>query len=297
MVKVCQVSDVHLEFGHLEIKNTEGADILILGGDICVAKSFKYLDLDARHAQRGSLTKPAVGYLKFFKQAASEFKHVLYVLGNHEHYSGDIATTLDILRKALAEFPNIHILEKETFTYDDVTFVGATLWTDCDKGNPMAIMQIENTLSDFRVIVNSNRPVSRTVPLYDEDHNIIGHKAKVEPGRFSATDTIDVFTDTVAWLTETIAPHPDQKFVIMTHHGPSYQSVPKEFAGSIVNGGFYSSLDNFILDHPQIKVWTFGHTHFGHEYEIGSTRIVCNPRGYAGREPQAKTYVPKFFDV
>ena len=30
-------SDIHLEFGPIEIKNTEAADVLILSGDICVA--------------------------------------------------------------------------------------------------------------------------------------------------------------------------------------------------------------------------------------------------------------------
>jgi len=37
-MKVALASDVHLEFGPISLDNTEGADVLILSGDICVAK-------------------------------------------------------------------------------------------------------------------------------------------------------------------------------------------------------------------------------------------------------------------
>ena len=47
-----------------------------------------------------------------------------------------------------------------------------------------------------------------------------------------------------------------------------------------MNGGYHSDLSEFILDHPQIKLWTHGHTHHPFDYVIGETRIVCNPRGY-----------------
>ena len=53
---------------------------------------------------------------------------------------------------------------------------------------------------------------------------------------------------------------------------------------SLVNGAYSSDLSEFILNHPQIKVWTHGHTHHTFDYMIGSTRIVCNPRGYVGYE-------------
>ena len=38
MMKIAVCSDIHLEFGTISLENTEGADVLILGGDICVAK-------------------------------------------------------------------------------------------------------------------------------------------------------------------------------------------------------------------------------------------------------------------
>ena len=36
-MKIAVCSDIHLEFGDINLKNTENADVLVLGGDICVA--------------------------------------------------------------------------------------------------------------------------------------------------------------------------------------------------------------------------------------------------------------------
>ena len=47
-----------------------------------------------------------------------------------------------------------------------------------------------------------------------------------------------------------------------------------------MNGAYHSDLSDIMLDNPQIKLWTHGHTHHPFDYVIGETRIVCNPRGY-----------------
>ena len=38
-MKLALASDLHLEFGHIELENP-GVDVLILSGDICVASKF-----------------------------------------------------------------------------------------------------------------------------------------------------------------------------------------------------------------------------------------------------------------
>ena len=40
-MKLALASDLHLEFAGVELKNEEGADALILSGDICVAEDLK----------------------------------------------------------------------------------------------------------------------------------------------------------------------------------------------------------------------------------------------------------------
>ena len=37
-MKIALASDLHLEFADIMLKNTDGADVLLLAGDICVAR-------------------------------------------------------------------------------------------------------------------------------------------------------------------------------------------------------------------------------------------------------------------
>jgi hypothetical protein len=64
-----------------------------------------------------------------------------------------------------------------------------------------------------------------------------------------------------------------------------------------MNGGYSSSLDEFIEQRPQIKLWTHGHTHEDFDYMVGETRIVCNPRGYIKYEPRADNFQLKVVEV
>jgi hypothetical protein len=64
-----------------------------------------------------------------------------------------------------------------------------------------------------------------------------------------------------------------------------------------MNGAYSSDLDQFILDRPQIKLWTHGHTHEPFDYMIGSTRVVCNPRGYINHEACADNFKLKYVEI
>ena len=90
----------------------------------------------------------------------------------------------------------------------------------------------------------------------------------------------------------------DQKFVVCTHHTPSFQSCAEYYMNdTIMNGAYHSSLEEFILDRPQIKLWTHGHTHDDFDYMVGETRVVCNPRGYVKYEARAQNFKLKYVEV
>ena len=100
-MKIAVASDIHLEFGDLDFENTDGAEVLILSGDICVAN-----DIDDNTIE-STVTYRSTRYHGFFKRCCERFPHVIYVLGNHEHYHGDYATTLEHMRSVLAYLPNL----------------------------------------------------------------------------------------------------------------------------------------------------------------------------------------------
>ena len=45
------------------------------------------------------------------------------------------------------------------------------------------------------------------------------------------------------------------------------------------------------------KLWIHGHMHNRSDYMIGDTRIVCNPRGYAGHDWHAAEFKLQFLEV
>jgi len=87
--------------------------------------------------------------------------------------------------------------------------------------------------------------------------------------------------------------------VVVTHHSPSKLSThPKYKHETMMNGAYSSDLSEFILDHPEIKVWTHGHTHEPFDYQVGESRILCNPRGYKYYEQRAEDFDPTIgFDI
>jgi Icc-related predicted phosphoesterase len=88
------------------------------------------------------------------------------------------------------------------------------------------------------------------------------------------------------------------KFVVVGHHAPSKLSTHPRYADEVlINGAYSSNLNEFILDHPQIKLWTHGHTHEPFDYSIGETRIIANPRGYIKYEKCADYFELKFLEV
>ena len=84
------------------------------------------------------------------------------------------------------------------------------------------------------------------------------------------------------------------------HHLPSFQSVHDEYKSSGGNDFFASELAPQILEMKKPpKLIVHGHTHKEMDYMIGSTRVVCHPRGYPGENGWENyiTYQPKIIEL
>lgn len=261
-MKLALVSDVHLEFADWYPCNPDQADVLLLAGDIMIAS-----DLNG--------TYKSERFKEFLTNCKREYKDVIYIMGNHEHYNGDFATSHELLREA-CDINSIDFLDKEVATINNVTFIGGTLWTDMNKEDPKTMNQISYLMNDFRIIQNSNK----TISFKDTKGN-----SQQRYSKFSPEDCVEDHKAFLKVIDDTVASNPTRKFVVVGHHAPSKKSVKPGFEKDLIVGGAYSSdLDEFILSHPQIKVWVHGHTHDKFDYMIGSTRIVSNARGYVGYE-------------
>ena len=277
-MKIALVSDIHLEFGDLDFENNSGADVLILGGDICIANDMTQRDPYNTMGEQYRSNR----FHDFFQRCCERFPHVIFVVGNHEHYHGDFAKTVPHFRDVLGYLPNLHILEKETWVLDDITFIGGTLWTDMNRRDNRTLHDISRMMNDFRCVDNSAKT---------ED-------GRGWPGRFNTIDAADDHDAMLEFIRATVEFNPAGRYVVVGHHAPSRLSThPKYQDQFIMNGGYSSQLDDFILDHPQIKLWTHGHTHEDFDYCIGSTRILSNPRGYINYEERADTWRLKTVEV
>lgn len=307
-MKFALVSDIHLEFGPIELKNTENADVLVLSGDIIVVNDLAERDSYNLRGEHDKSNK----FHTFFQECCADFPHVIYIMGNHEHYHGDYAKSIGTLRDRLGYLDNLHILDKEFIELNGVCFAGGTLWTDMNKEDPQTLYGIKGYMNDYRIIHNSNEVVNfqkyvnkdKPVGMTDEEWMALDYNDRVvmkmgtRPAKFSPEDSVKDHKAMLQFIDDSIKSRPEMPWVVVGHHSPSKLSTKPQYENDVmVNGAYSSDLSEFILDHPQIKVWTHGHTHHEFDYMIGNTRIVCNPRGYVGYEFQADNFKLKYIEV
>ncbi len=129
-VRIHYFSDIHLEFGPLQMPDV-GADIIVAAGDIGLGvQGFEWLS---------RLDGP-----------------VVYVAGNHEFYNQDHGTLLTCLEK-LAAGGSVHFLENHSCVVGGVRFLGCTLWTDLGAGEE-DVSTLESSVNDFHKIRFNDKP-------------------------------------------------------------------------------------------------------------------------------------------
>jgi Icc-related predicted phosphoesterase len=234
-MKIALYSDLHTEFWSKDKSfdpwlrlgrqdNPEYCKIVVLAGDIASGR---------RNVK------------KVLEKFATIYEHVIYVPGNHEYYGSDYNT--------FNYFPevaeNIHILNPGTIKINDVTFIGASLWTNFGN-DPWAAMAAKDNITDFRLIKNFYPYTCERV--YETESAYIKKMYDSNSG----------------------------KKVIITHFLPAQECISERFRGpNLLNKYFANDMGNWISN-LENTTWMHGHTHDSIDITIGETRILCNPYGY-----------------
>jgi Calcineurin-like phosphoesterase len=187
------------------------------------------------------------------------------VPGNHEYY-GTVIEDAERAGADLAGGSRVFLLNPGVAEHGDVRFLGCTLWTDYALFGREGFAQ---AMAEAAVGLN--------------DHRLIRTRAGCSPGRtrlFTPEDALLRHKRERAWLEERLAEPFDGPTVVVSHHGVSPRSVPERFRTDPISPAFSSDLENMIMRH-QPDMWIHGHTHDAFDYQIGRTRVICNPAGYS----------------
>jgi predicted phosphodiesterase len=264
MVKLHIVSDLHYEFFPLGFEDylpKVEADCIIIAGDY--------------HRSRR-----AVRHMR----QPHQFPHIpiIYVAGNHEHYKTGLPVSSDLtnLHKDAQRDRNIsgkqtYFLENETietsFSGQKIRFIGATLWTD------FALFGDFWKYSNYaKLAMNDFIYIRSDLPGEDElqpDETIRWHNASRNFIEGALRKTFNGRT------------------IVITHHLPSIKSVSAQYKSDPLTPAFTSDCEDLLS--MGADLWVHGHTHTSSDYIFGTTRVVCNPRGYGlGFQTENKNFRP-----
>jgi len=181
-------------------------------------------------------------YQLFFDDISLKFKKIFVISGNHEYYNNEIILTDIYLNDFFKKYDNISFLNNSCELYEGYNFVGTTLWSKI-------------YLKDY--IVNDLYKIKN----FDIDkYNILHEKSK----QF-IKDTLKI----------------KDNIIMITHHGPSFYLVDKQYKDSLYNQCFYSNQDDLIKEnYKNIKAWFYGHTHTPSIKKLYNIDFLCNPIGY-----------------
>jgi len=198
----------------------------------------------------------------WIKNLSPRFRHIIYVLGNHDYWGGHLQELPGKLREKFSDFPNIHFLERDVVILDGVRFLGTTLWTDFDREDPLSLYNFCRFMRDCD---------------------------KIRTGayrRIQSEDILQEFKRSKHFLEENLRVSFDGKTVVVTHHGPSDMSVHQKYNHASGNEYYVSDLTDLIFGYEP-EYWIHGHTHERIDYSLGKTRVIVNPFGYYNYEENA----------
>lgn len=177
-----------------------------------------------------------------FEVLCDKYPNVLYILGNHEYYGSTYEETQERFRDLDSRISNLFCLDNESVMIDGVSIAATTLWF---RDTPMNQIY-ERQMSDFWQIQEFRSWV------YGQNEKSVNFLKEARD--------IDL---------------------VVTHHLPSHRSVNAKYSHEPTNLYFLCDVSEIMLDMGP-KVWVHGHTHIPCSYQLGDTRVVCNPRGYPG---------------
>ena len=211
-------------------------------------------------------------------EAAKHYDHVLFVDGNHDHYSNhrngwtvlkdmEWFNTQFTSRNRVAE--NVTYLDGiNTKQFGTTLFIGANGWYDFSFSRGFDFKEQWRAWQR-----QSNDPVCIRFGKKNKPHKLARAQMELLKGHVVA-----------AQEDESI-----EEIVVVTHTLPCWTAFGEFGNPSHVfyelNGAYGNAFMKYVWEADpakKIKTWCFGHTHERRDFFEWKIRFVCNPRGYRG---------------
>jgi Icc-related predicted phosphoesterase len=202
------LSDIHFDVdrAHPGLRLVDGADVLIVAGDVCEG------------------AEPGFAWLR---HRFGDEVPIITIAGNHTFYGRCLKDEIATAREKATHY-GIHFLENDTLNLGGVTFAGCTLWTDYNlfgaAFRAYAMREAMSKMMDHRKISWSKQPWKRFTPM---EACYLHHASR-------------------QFLEETLSQPRTGKTVVITHHAPSRTSLSDFFRDSLLSAAYASDLEQLI---------------------------------------------------
>lgn len=186
-----------------------------------------------------------------------KFNGIYYVTGNHCYYGSSPDEMNYKMKWIFSDFDNWHWLDNSFIIADDIKIAGSAMWFERSQNTDL----YKDRLNDFSQIEQFESWV------YEENN-----RSK----DFLKNCRADV---------------------VITHHLPSFESVPPLYRNSDLACFFVCDILPGIENENRPGVWVHGHAHRSSDYMIDKTRVICNPFGYYSHEENPDFDERKVFEV
>lgn len=203
-------------------------------------------------------------------QAATEYDHVVFVDGNHEHYvtSASVSANMSEFASRYANNDKVTYLDgSSSIVIDGVMFTGATGWYDWRAFETRGV-SYEQAVQAWKSYSNDSR-----IPNYADLES---------PERLAMIQAVQ--------LAETVrAANEDDSIraiVMVTHMSPDPELMewkPTNHNWNCLTPSYVNTALKSVLDadsNQKIKYWVYGHTHTQKATEINGVKYINNARGY-----------------
>ena len=246
------LSDLHFEF-HADLgkefiarQDPRGVDLLVLSGDIT-------------HAHLSA---------EMFERFRKKFScPIVFVPGNHEYHKSSRGPATRALRGAVDRLRGVHWLDNEVIEIEGQRVLGTTLWYGPPEVpiHPLLLSTREEWQRGFIRMKESAGSDKVIEDVFADFKFISGLRSWV----------YDEHERSMAFLRENLRAGD----IVMSHFLPSRCSVTTEWQERL-NTGFFVTDVHALIEERKPALWIHGHTHESLDYQIGPTRVICNPLGY-----------------